>query len=322
MKEYRILSTSELNQELSWSDVLKLFSKRKRLLLALFAIFFSIGLGYIASKKSNYYSDIILLSPTDSDIAALNDLRFESPPLKPHDLLTMMVNELRAAALQEEFFANHSGKPPEISFTRPSTGELKIHIESSKPDKLARSLNTYIASLEQRVKAELIRERQVGLEQGMRKLTANKEQRLRQAKYQREHKLALLQESLSIAEKIGLKDGVLVRPGITAGLGPLQLPTYSLGTKAIEAEIETFKARGNDKTFIPGVYALEAKIEGLRDRKLTQDQFSVFKNLKPATKAHEKKQAYTPFLTALLFGSFFLAFICTFMIGLMRDHTI
>lgn len=277
---------------------------RQRSLIFFTAIIVTfISVVYAFTAKSIYEARLVVLPPTESDIAQLNmgrDRASELQPLNTKEVYDAYLQALQSEQLRQEFFrevylpslSEVSSKESQdklyaelyknlrIGALGPNfPGQYYITARSGSPESASEWVEKYAELAGDRTKNAIIKDvkaeatiKAINLEQS---ISTSRQS----ARKQRDDQITLLTDALEVANSIGLEKPPIISNSlsneVSAGMeGEL---IYMRGSKALKKEIENLKARSSDDPFIRDLRIKEAQVGFYRSLSFDKSHIGVYR---------------------------------------------
>ncbi|WP_347901364.1 Wzz/FepE/Etk N-terminal domain-containing protein [Pseudomonas purpurea] len=261
----------------------------------------SVAYAYLAVPL--YEARAYIVPPTQNDITNFNYGRTKESELAPYlvkDVYAVFVRNLQSESLRRSFFRDvylpslgelESKSSQDVLYRNFSAAlvvgmpgkdvpdRYSIVVQGVNPVLAADWVRLYVARAGDSAKQELIKDTSSEAEVHARSVEQQISSLRERALKNREDAIFQLQEALNVAGQIGLEKQLIVSGGVPADVsgavdGRL---IYLRGTKALEAEVESLKARDSDDPFISGLRLLQSKYSFYNSLKVKPEGVSVYR---------------------------------------------
>ncbi|MDT3719482.1 LPS O-antigen chain length determinant protein WzzB [Pseudomonas oryzihabitans] len=297
------INPPHFESEVSIGDIASGLWRQKLLVFAVASLLICGSAIYAFTTTPTYEARLVILPPTESDIAQLNigrDRASELDPLGAKEVYDFYLQNLQSEYLRRQFFrefylpslGGEFGKESQdelySKFSKilqfgalgaESPGKYYMMVSSSSPETAANWLAKYSELASDRTKSQLIRDLKAGVLVKAKNLEQSILASRNSAKKQRDDQIALLTEALSVANSIGLEKPPIISNSlsgeVSAGMeGEL---TYMRGSKAIKTEIENLKNRSSDDPFIRDLRKKEELVSFYKSFSVDSSNFEVYR---------------------------------------------
>jgi chain length determinant protein (polysaccharide antigen chain regulator) len=280
----------------------ELWNGRLPILIAML-VFTVLSATYIFLRQPLYQADAFIQSPLQSDIESLNQGRGAGTGLdliSTNDVYGIYLRNLQSASLQQKFYRevflpetqrNGASKvDPELSnnfdrllsiglVDRNVPTRYVLSMRASQPSTARDWAAKYVEMAAEVAKRETLNSVMSDVSAKVDELQRQIQGARESAKQQRIDKIARLEESMRVAQSIGL-----TKPSLPSG--PIQQPsstdlsgdlTYLRGSEALEAEIENVKGRPSDDPYIPDLRKIQTNLAFYQNLKYRPEDIQVYR---------------------------------------------
>lgn len=296
-------STANRSDEIDFFELIKSLWAQKLMILSLALIFTLCAAAYAFITPPVYEARVYLQPPTINGIADFNYGRTKDADLVPYttkDVYDVFARNLQSEELRRSFFTGvylpalpeSERKGSQDALYAKYLKKLTIGVPSKEqPDRYSVAVQdvdpvramdwarTFSSNAGGSAKSEMInnvtreaevRARNIGQQISILRQTENRV---------RSDSISRLQEALSVAQAIGLKDPPIIAGNVAAEVSATmdgQL-TYMRGTKALNAEIKNLQDRVSDDAFIKNLRTLQIKKSFYEDLQIDPASVSVYR---------------------------------------------
>ena len=293
--------------EISLLDLYKVIVKRKTILVA--SIFFTtiLSVAYALLATPVFKAETILLPPKYANIESLNVPGISS--YTPDGIFADAQVQLNSLYLRRRFFdANNlyaklsNGQAETETLTSQQLREVfekgfhnnldvkkdkdaptvQVMFEGRDPVWIADTVNSYLAFINDAMLSHLLEDIQQKIQHQQQTISQSITTKRAIAKKIREDSISNLQEQLSIANKLGIRENMLL-PKLSKGTSQQDVsvitsgvPGYLKGSKALQAEIDSLKQRESDDPFIGDLRVLQEQLLSLEQHKFDKSTLRVY----------------------------------------------
>jgi len=328
-----ISNAQDNNDGISIVDVIFLLLNRKMIIFSIMIAAVCVGLYSALTIKRVYQAEVILTPPSFEQVKPLNLL---DESLTTDSLFKFFLESVESRKIQKEFFEknnildeylkNLDGTPSikDInsafeSFSKSiqvdinkKTNFVKVSLESTDKNKVDIWLDDFIKKVGQETVEQSVRNLELNLDLEIQSL--NNQISTKRSIYLQKHldKITLLQESYQVAKTLGIEEQ------IDAGKlysSTSNLESYMKGTKILDAEINSLKARDLSEFNTASIRDLEEEVINLKFLKIDK---KTVKSVYIDTKAVGTTKIVRPdrrfiVMFSFIFGGF-LAILVVFII--------
>lgn len=292
-----ITTAVDEDEEISLFELWRIIARRKAVILLTFLAALMLASAYIVLVDPVYRADAHLLPPQQQDIQELMiDYDGDQGAIKrytPELVYQSFLENFKSRGLRREFFDSRmllkhyvTGKTdanPDKIFDTRFEKNIQVQADSqdvvfvtasfsdSDPQLASKWLNQFVAFANERTVHQLSNNVNVVVQAEIERIRHQLSSKLKLAGQRRGDTIANLQEALQVAKALGIEQPVV--PRVTGGKSAAEIavntanvPLYTRGTKALEAEISILKSRQSDESFVVGLRDLQEKLaylEGL-----------------------------------------------------------
>ena len=327
--------------------------EKKNVLISIILASVIVSIIYALTATELYKTSIYIIPPQEKDVNALNikgedgkSLTTDSQ-IKSNEVYSIFLVNAQSRKYQRDFFFNNNlsqkftDEDPEKAFedfhknmsfslqskvlSRDVRDEKFLTVSFIHHDSIqaANILNSYIDTVIKKTSTELVN--------GANKLISNKrdsiqgevDAKINLARRITQDKIVQLEEALKIAEKLNIvemqinatnQQSVIMSDDNLLNNNPL----YLYGAKALKVEIQTLSERRSEDSFVPGLRALQQRVDALDIIKVDLNAVKaaqVDQKALPTSDRHSPKRKLIVFL-GTVFGVFlsllYIFFITTF----------
>ena len=349
-----IAPTVDESEEINLVDLWRALARHKGIILLSFLLAIVLATAYILQTDPVYRAKAYLLPPQQQDIQGLMiDFRGKEGGGKrytPELVYQSFLENLKSRGLRREFFDNHKlleyymgkqadARPDQIFDTRfdksiqlqtnkQDTSFLTVSFTDSDPELAARRLNQFITFANERTVQQLTNNVVAVIQADSKRVRSQLSSKLKLAEQRRRDTIINLQEALQVARALGIEQPVAMR--VTADKSPAEVavntadvPLYTRGAKALEAEITMLNSRQSDESFIAGFRDLQEKLAYLEGLSMDREKLAAVTVDSKATvpyRAEKPRKALIAMLAAVLgiVTGIFLVFVAEFVSKVRR----
>lgn len=289
-----IVQTIDSRDEVSLIDVWRVIAKRRTIIVASVLLSVLVAFGYLIFAESVYTARAGLLPPQHKDIQGLlvgyrggeEDIGVER--YTPESVYSAFLDNLNSQGVRREFFEARKLLQHYVSgdsaadinvdrvFDELFSDRLRVLVDKqnksfvtvsfsdSDPKLAAQLLNQYINFADRRTVDQLFNDINAAVQSQINLIIDQLDIKLKSAEQRRSDRVTVLREALSVAKALGIKDAstsFIMADKTQTGLAvnTAQLPLYTRGADALEAEIAVLESRKSDQPFIAGLRDLQER---------------------------------------------------------------
>tara|TARA_B100000427_G_scaffold159773_1_gene132793 strand:- start:122 stop:1171 length:1050 start_codon:yes stop_codon:yes gene_type:complete len=343
-----------MNTELDLKNFIQACIDKRKTILGIVASFFIFSIIYSLLLTENYKTYAYIIPPLEKDVQALKlsssvlgQLDSAANPWTQKRVYDTYVRNIQSRKLQREYFFNNKlykyfdNTNIEDSFEKNFHQQLFFKIESktaskelreqyflsisfihTDPQLAAKWLNEYIKMVNEQTSSDLVDAVNRTLFNTKNMLEGKIIAKRKLAKKLTLDRIEQLNEALVLAKELGINEkqdytsnlqSVIVGEESTA---VTQAPLYFLGTKILQAEIQSLQNRESEDPFIPGLRILEEHIGTLEHSKLVYGDVKAAEIDQPATAPTVRN---SPKRKLIVFVITFLGFLLSFLYILITN---
>ncbi|MCF4994989.1 chain-length determining protein [Pseudomonas syringae] len=330
------------------SDEIDLIALGRRLLAQkklILAVAFLVTVGaaaYAFLSKPVYESKLVIMPPTQNDIAELNYGRGKSTDLDPYSIkyvYEVFARNLQGESLRQKFFQgvylpslDDSDRKAPLDrlyerFSRvlmvkgpgkDTPDRFSVIVQGEDPVRATEWAKNYVERASEAAEAELVKNVKAEALVSARNLEQQIASLRETAQRIREDRIQQLEEGLKIAESIGLTlPSVHSSATVDIVLDTSDKLDYQRGSKALAAEVDVFKARSSDDAFIKELRPLQMQYSFYNHMKVDPESISVYRqdgNVEVPESPIKPRKAIIIIL-GLIAGLFIGSFIALIRVG-------
>lgn len=274
-------------------DLWQILMRRKLVILIIAGLAFVAGLAYALLAPPVYKAEAVLLPPSDKYVQALNVQALNMQGYTSETLYDLLIQNLNSRAQQRHYFDTHKladslapnrdpgssveqifkdgfSKPLSVNRDKKDKSFLRISFEGADARLAATWVNGFIAQVNAATVNVIIQEVENKLDISKHGLREEISAKRNTAGHIRNDRIAELEEAIYVAERLGIKEDAMLSQMTeksTVALNQMDMPLYMRGTRALQAEAESLRARKDDDPFIYNLRSLQEKLallEGIR----------------------------------------------------------
>ncbi|MBC8302957.1 MAG: hypothetical protein H8E55_45290 [Pelagibacterales bacterium] len=339
-------------------NFLDIVVKKKKIIASIIIASVLTSLVYALAATKLYKTSIYIIPPQQKDINALNIIGKDGRriatdfEIRTHEVYNIFMVNAQSRKYQRDFFFNNkifqyfSADDYEESFenfhknlsfslqskvlSRDIREEkfLTVSFLHTDSNEAAMFLNKYIGNVIRKTSSELTT--------GVNKLVSNKrdsiqgevDAKINLARRITQDKIVQLKEALKIAKELNITEmAVNASNQQSVILSDENLlnnnPLYLFGTEALEVEIKALSERASEESFVPGLRALQQRVDALNIIKINENDVKaaqIDQEAIPTSNRYSPKRKLIVFL-GIIFGIFLSLIYIFFNIIFYRNKT-
>jgi LPS O-antigen subunit length determinant protein (WzzB/FepE family) len=332
---------------ISFSELIVFFYKSRKLVLCSFLGVLCVGFGALAAMENTFSTTMKIKPPTRVNIQQL--LFFLDPldvSVTTDTVFQRLISNLQDNRNKEQFFESNNllqhitkstkGGMDEDDYRRIREtffDQLTINSDSeftfadlkligSERKKVEIWLTAYLKYVSDLTVAELVSDARSKMDTKVDDVERQLMVLPERVKLERNTRIALLKESLVIAEDLKLHEFTLGQNAAKfseSGFNEGSIPFYFLGTKAIKSELEMLESRKEDLWFARDYAMLTAQRNLLKSIKIDENKVSTYRLAKAATIPVRIKPNYRLTAALVVLCALFAAFVVPLGMNFIRN---
>jgi len=347
----------DASDEISLVDLWRVLARRKGIVLLSLLVAIALAAIYIMLVQPVYMAEAHLLPPQQRDIQGLMiDYRGEKEAKQryaPGIVYQELLENLKSRGLRREFFDNHKllehyahgqkdintgqifdtqfDKSIQVQIDNKDAAFVTVTLRDSDPQQAALWLNQFITLVNERTVQQLSDNVIVAIQAEIERVRYQITSKLKLAGQRRSDTIINLKEALQVAKALGIEQPVALRVRSEKSLAEVavntaDVPLYTRGSRALEAEIAMLKSRKSDESFIPGLRDLQEKrayLEGLSIDRARLAAVTIDLKATVPYRAEKPRKALIVLLASILgiMTGFFLVFVAEIVVKVRRVNS-
>jgi chain length determinant protein (polysaccharide antigen chain regulator) len=345
------ISADRLDDEIDLLDLWRTLMRRKLLIILTLLVVIGLAAVYLVITPRTYEVRVRLLLPK-TNMIRLSEHSHPYVSFLPKTVFQEYGNELRLDGYWRQFIADQpdlfavvaEDEDDELFQKNPLVFEkdndypadhfvVAFQTDVSE-DAAAAVLSGYLQFVRDLYVADLLELVTDRIENRKLNVVLEIDQLRRKARLEREDEIDRLARDLAQAQKLGIAENLLIRPGgdNRSGSDVINIVGaqgtslgYLRGTKELTTEIQMLRQRENDDPYIAGLRDKELELEQLNDLDLTTAQFQPYTidgaNIAPGTLVKPKARLVVVIALAVgLMAGVFLAFFAEFLVRVREQN--
>lgn len=336
-------------RNISLSDLIRLFWKSKKIILAVTLLCTCLSIGYLVLVQPTYQATTRVLPPQASDLAeyveSVNTIdtgisEKDTPrPLDSAHVYGIFYTNLKSDSIKNKFLtqyylpyfapkdeveteqvAKRLDKSLSITGSTAEGGGLNVSIKAKDPKLAAQWANDYTQLAVQATHAELLKNLQSEIS-AKKQSTENRIATLRQLEQDLQNlKIGRLQDALTVAKAMELEAPMPGTTVITLDNSPGNENSFMRGTRSLQAEIDVLSKRKDQDAYIAGLPKLLTQ-QALLQTLNSNPEFSVARIDMDAQPPYEPIKPIKPLvlLIGIIFGLFLGMFVVLIVSTIRND---
>lgn len=299
----QISAASKNSDEIDIVMLIKVLWAQKFMVAGITMLVLMGAAAYAFTAKPLYEARVYMSPPTQNDIADFNygrALNSDLPPFAVKDIFDVFTRNIFSESLRQTFFEevylpslseaarktsrdrlyqSFSKRLVVAAGSKENPDHYSVVVQSYDPAEASQWARSYVSKAGDAAKNEMIKNVVREAEVRARNLEQQINGLRESARREREDRIKVLGEALTIAKSIGL-----TKPVIISGKNPAELSLgvdspalYMRGSEALQAEIEGLESRESDNPFIQNLRVLQVKYSFLKNLKIDPCSVAVFR---------------------------------------------